>query len=422
MPRCADASTTAEAAHADTGQDETAVGEGGSPARSSRPRCSNLPGPLYIAGTSTVRPLLAAAAQALSYETATPPLTLVYQQQPACATLEGLARDAPLVATSDADGASYWDLTESALDRREKRCELEPAGAAADLGVSDVFATSCQAFPQGLPDTVVETLGAIEPLVFVAPEGSSQRTISADAAYMVFGWGKGSGVEPWTDEAGIVRESGASGTQALAGAIIGVPAERWRGAPSNGPEAIALALLGASTDAARSERAIGVLPTHWAERYRGRLRALAFQDRGQACASLPDSSAPASAGETAKQNVRDGHYTLWGRLHFVTRTANPARSGGTAAATVVDYLTGAKALPGPTTMVAVAAANGLIPECAMRVTRGAEGGPLTPYQPAEPCGCYFEEQLGSSPTCRPCSAALECPPSRSHCSFGYCEP
>ena len=32
---------------------------------------------------------------------------------------------------------------------------------------------------------------------------------------------------------------------------------------------------------------------------------------------------------------------------------------------------------------------GLIPECAMQVTRSEDGGDLRPYTPAAPCTCYY---------------------------------
>ena len=43
---------------------------------------------------------------------------------------------------------------------------------------------------------------------------------------------------------------------------------------------------------------------------------------------------------------------------------------------------------------------GLVPGCAMQVTRAYEAGDLSPYHPNAPCGCYFESKVGgSSPEC-----------------------
>jgi hypothetical protein len=42
----------------------------------------------------------------------------------------------------------------------------------------------------------------------------------------------------------------------------------------------------------------------------------------------------------------------------------------------------------------------VIPRCAMRVTRTTDGGRLMPYQPANPCGCYFESHATGSARCK----------------------
>jgi hypothetical protein len=48
------------------------------------------------------------------------------------------------------------------------------------------------------------------------------------------------------------------------------------------------------------------------------LRVLAFQGTGQRCGFLPD----AQPGKDDLGNVRDGHYLIWGPMHFYLRAVN----------------------------------------------------------------------------------------------------
>src|SRR5262249_21685491 len=88
--------------------------------------------------------------------------------------------------------ATYWDAM------AEQTCDLDP-GTIADIGIADVFATTCQSLPNGLPSGVGDSFGPVEAYSFVVPEKSTQKVISKEAAYFVFGFGNDSGVEPWTD-------------------------------------------------------------------------------------------------------------------------------------------------------------------------------------------------------------------------------
>jgi hypothetical protein len=56
----------------------------------------------------------------------------------------------------------------------------------------------------------------------------------------------------------------------------------------------------------------------------------------------------------------------------------------------------------------------------MKVTRDHEGGDLSLYQPAEPCGCYYESQNGHLPaSCQACTGDGTCGGGK--CRFGFCE-
>ncbi|MBS2022957.1 MAG: hypothetical protein JST92_11135, partial [Deltaproteobacteria bacterium] len=63
--------------------------------------------------------------------------------------------------------------------------------------------------------------------------------------------------------------------------------------------------------------------------------------------------------------------------------------------------------------------RGLVPDCAMRVTRSVEGGPLSLYAPAEPCGCYYDFKTSGATGCTACSSGSPC--ASGTCRYGYCE-
>jgi hypothetical protein len=71
--------------------------------------------------------------------------------------------------------------------------------------------------------------------------------------------------------------------------------------------------------------------------------------------------------------------------------------------------------------VALVAQKGLIPLCAMTVTRTQEGGPLSLFAPPDPCGCYYESKVGMVPaSCVACTSAASCAAGTT-CRHGFCE-
>ena len=230
---------------------------------------------------------------------------------------------------------------------------------------------------------------------------------------MVFGLGGYGGVAaPWTDPAFYYIRNAKSGTQQLFGTAIGVPAAGWWGVDrgSNTNVQNQLKLLLSSTDA---EKAIGLLGTDFADSERANLRALAYQARGQSCAYWPDST-PFARDKT---NVRDGHYDIWGPVHFYTRVG----SGGTpsdAASALVTRFAAPKLDQG---LIQIITEKSLVPKCAMYVQRTEEVGPLQRYTTDSPCHCFFEQVANGKTECQTCTLPGECPKDRPICSYGYCE-
>ncbi len=264
-----------------------------------------------------------------------------------------------------------------------------------------------------LQNGVTDTFGPIEGYTFAIPKASTERSISLEAAYFIFGFGTGSGAAPWTDESSLFIRDPNSGTELMFSAAIGVPAMQWKGKNEPSSSGVAMDLVAAPNPNA----ALGILTDEVFLQNRATLNILAYQDQGQTCGYWPDSAATAFD----KINVRDGHYPLWGPLHIITNTP----SGGTmkaGAAHILHYLAGTE--EPPFDLITFLAGIGIVPGCAMKVARSSEMGPLSSYMPPLSCGCSFERAMGASgpSDCTTCTSANDCGSTTMTCYHGYCEP
>jgi hypothetical protein len=282
-----------------------------------------------------------------------------------------------------------------------------------DIGASDVFATTCRKLPGGLPSNIGDFLGPVQPMTFVVPKASHEVSISAEAAYYVYGFGAGSGVDPWTDESAIFQRDANSGTQRMISAAIGVDADRWRGTGTTGSDDLKMKLSTSMLPA----NAIGILSTDVAQENRPILSVLAYQHFGQTCGYYPDREITSNE----KQNVRDGHYAIWGPLHLFTVLNNMGYPLKPVVADIIGFMTGTKAPPLGLDLIALEAQRHVVPQCAMRVKRTEEMGPLASFAPPGACGCYYDKVANGSTSCTPCMSKTECPSTAPTCSYGYCE-
>jgi ABC-type phosphate transport system substrate-binding protein len=369
------------------------------------------PNPIYIAGSTALKPFLATMAQLLAKES--PAYTIVYQGQGSCVGVSSIfsddpnkrvMRDVPAVGAKAANYAVFFRA-----DGTPQECGLEPSGNVVDIGASDVYAKSCgQADVAGVTDAP----GPIQPMTFVVPSLSKQRSISEEAAYLAFGLGGGGGKSaPWVDPTFFFVRNAASGTQQMIGAAIGVPGNAWWG-KDRGNSTVLNETLRAQLTAETAEKSIGILSADIADSYRGNLRILAYRSRGQTCGFYPDST----ANSKDKLNVRDGHYPIWGPVHLFART-----NGGTASTAVTTFINRFSATRVDKTLTDAIIDKSLIPQCAMRVTRSAEMGPLASFAPAYQCGCYFDFRTAGASSCKACQVPADCPSNASACNLGYCE-
>jgi ABC-type phosphate transport system substrate-binding protein len=382
--------------------------------------CDNaFPGVVYVAGSSAIKPFLAKVAQELA--ALTPPITIVYAGPGSCVGV-GYVVD-PGANKLSGTAVSTWD---SNGNESTTACGLS-TDKIVDIGVSDVYADSCPGV-NTLPSGVVDHHGPIQTMTFVVPysgaSGSTATAISAEQAYTVFGCGAelngcGAGVPavaPWDNSAFLEVRAPSSGTLQMIAKYINVPAAKFKGFQNSGSGAV-VSKLAADLSSGNGAKAIGILGAELADSNRSSLRVLAYQDYGQNCAYLPDSSLTSHD----RANVRDGHYPIWGPLHLYSQT-----DGAKAATqTVLDYMT-MKTAPTTFDMVALQAKGGVVPECAMHVMRASDGGPLNSFQPEGACECKFlKEAEGTAPSscvaCTTDNAATVCPTGRKVCNYGYCE-
>jgi len=368
--------------------------------------CPSLSHPVYVTGSTAAKPLLAEIGKYMA--SLSPAISVVYLGQGSCTGADAILNGTPLKG-SGTTALSTWDTSGT-----EGKCDI-PATTSiqADIGISDVFATTCFNLPGGLPSNMGDFLGPVQAMVFATPKTSSEKSISAEAGYYVYGFGSASGVSPWTDETKLFKRDELSGTQRMIAAAIGVPADKWKGTGTSSSGDLLKKLTATSV----GDGGLGILAADVAEDNRATVNVLAYQHTGQACGYFPNRD----LGSNEKMNVRDGHYAIWGALHLFTRLDSNGYPLNKEAGDVIGYLAGTKVAPSSLDLIYLEAQRHVVPPCAMRVKRTQEMGPLMSFSPTGACGCYFEKAANGASTCQSCAKNADCPKGRPVCSYGFCE-
>jgi hypothetical protein len=427
--------------------------------------CSQYPNPVYITGSSASQPVLAALA------TLHTDISIIYYNPDSCIGVSDVLAGRP---TSTATTIAYLPSGGGAAIG----CSPDsPNAQVGDIAVSDVFVKTCEdAGIVTLDSTtkLAEVEGPIQAMTFVAPSTSNATSISARAAYVVFGYaGMQYQVPQWNDPTGIFVRNYTSGTLNMIGKAIGLSSTKWANSgpgqggtqqttgtgaefndvANNSAQANANATIGIVSyegvmqNNAKNSMATPAKPT---------VKILPYQHAGQSCGYLPDSTSQSPD----RINVRQGRYAIWGPLHFIVKVdSNGYPIGQTgkadAIATILNDLieTGPKAMgtmddtvpiqtaafPSPgsdaglttsNTQLVIAAEStvsvgGVVPWCAMQVVRTNEIGDEASYQPDSACGCFFEKTATGntvSSYCQPCTGDSSCTnASYPKCNFGFCE-
>lgn len=367
---------------------------------------------IYVAGSTAIRPFLGYVANLVQVDG----YTIVYQSQGSCVGVASVLDPDPNkhlmkdIPAANGKAANYAIAFLS--DGSVKECFLDPAGNTVDIGASDVYAATC-GYTQS--SDVSDYEGPVQPMTLVVSSVSTQMSISAEAAYMAIGMGgNGNRSAPWTDPTYFFVRNASSGTQQMVARAIRVPAEKWWGVDRGGSSAVRSGMK-TLLDSVGAEKGLGILSTDIADEERANLRVLAFKPFGGLCGYLPDSTATSFD----KRNVRDGHYPIWGPVHFLTRT-----NGGVPSTAAAAFVTRFAAPKLDQSLADAIIAKHLVPKCAMAVKRTSELGSYSPRVNNDyHCDCYFESKaMGVTPAnCTACTTNAECPATAPSCNYGFCE-
>lgn len=384
------------------------------------------PNIVWLFGSADFGPLLRAVQPSLS--ALNPPYRAVFVGTSSCVgatsvfdsdPTKRIMRD-PLRVNENLGGwAFYFDE-----NRQQVNCRIDPAGTpeptpgvSVDVGISNLYGPTCSSsYNPGPPSNIVgEYFGPVVPFVLSVQAVSTQQSISAEAAHLVFGLGgvapPGSGMKdamPWTDWRNYFIRNSSSGSTVLTALLVDVPKTAFWGIDRASTENLRDSLLASPA----AESSIGILSIDFNDKYRGNLKALYLQAKGQNCGYLPDSS-PTTYD---KANVRDGHYPLWGYVHLFTRLGAGGEPSAAAKAFVLQF----NVPKLEQRLVDDIIAASLTPQCAMKVARTSEVGDFTArtgYQ----CGCYFDLKTKGRNTCQSCAISEDCPSGTPACNYGFCE-
>lgn len=379
---------------------------------------------VYVTGSSNFPPFLKAFAPILATKRDDQErYSVVWQTSSSCAGVDAIYNEFASPAP---------DPTKKVMKERAGRVtELyDPSGNAipclidgevvADVGESDIYAQTCadnigyDPTPNRAPNpSVAEYFGPVMGMAFIVPARSTQRVISAEAARVVFGRGQVPDPRklPWNDARQIWNRAPSTATNQIMSRAIFVDPTKWWGVDKR----TASDMVGAmeAVEPALAEQTIGIISADFAssERARGVVRTLAFQARGQSVGFFPDSR----LGLGDRRNVRDGHYPLWGPIHFFVRRAGGELSP--AASAFAIRFSGTRL---DKDLVEGIIRAGNVPACAMNVARTEEMGPIQKSKPAYACGCFFDS-LTTSTSCQRCEVSQNCPPDKNQCNYGFCE-
>jgi hypothetical protein len=388
------------------------------------PSCSNatmFPNPIYLSGSTAYQPTAATFGGQMSGLTdASLKATIIYNTTAGVGSCDGAQQILDGVMLSGT--AVAYSPNPSSTDPTnvtKTTCTLDGT-TKADVGISDIFWPNCPnltSTPQ--PATIKDVQGPVQAMIFIVPAANTTFTkMSAEQAQLIWGCGPGGMIAPFDDVTGIMQRSATSGTQGIVAKAIQVPPTGFFGVAngSGGALVTALTMYASMHD---PTKAIGFLAGDAFEQAANRplLNPVAFQAFHQSKAYYADSSNNAKD----RKNVRDGHYVVWGPEHFFV---NVDSSGTPTSA-------GAKKFIGATTgtmyqssfdYVQLQSLAGVIPQCAMKVTRSDDGAPVTPSIVADPCGCFYEKTRTGATTCTACvgTGTSTCTGGLA-CHHGFCE-
>lgn len=377
---------------------------------------NNVPA-IYIENGDTQEPLVKKLGKLLMQSSSK--LRIFYRNRPTCNIRNDLFTGAQMITVVDGTTARpvRYIPGNAAFDPASAAptCTVPDAPPAQPiaLGIGATYLSSCPQTPAQPADVGVFD-GPVQAYGFIANKSSSQVAITAEEGYLAYGFTEGEGgAAPWTvQNLRFKRGNTASTTLTMSSAIRLLPTQMKAAADSGTSEAIITSVI----NSPNPEATLGILGTELYDQRRADIKLLAFKTFGQRFAYFPDSTSTTFD----KQNVRDGHYLPWSPTPYIAKvTAGTIADAN--ARRVYELVMGTRTGDDVDGLLQVIQ-SGLVPECAMKVTRAGDGADLSLYSDPAPCGCYFEKNVPQGATsCTACTVENDGPCNGGKCRFGYCE-
>lgn len=385
---------------------------------------------IYIENGDTQEPLLKRFGKALMQTTGNK-IRIIYRNRPTCELGNNFFNSTTGRTLGPVTNASRpiryipddpnFDITST-----PPACDIPAAGPTpVQLAIGATSLSSCTAAQLGTQPTDTTVLnGPNQAYGFVVHPNSMQVAILAQEGYLAYGFANDTGqAQPWINQALRLTRGNTASTTLTASANIGLtPTQMLVGSQSVdggapvGAANSALIVTAVATETANQQQVIGALGGDLYDSNRDKLKILAFKGFNQRYGYFPDST----NASFDKINVRDGHYLVWSPTQYIfAHGTDPNMPSDPDVLRLVNLLFGETTETDVNGLDSVAK-SGLIPQCAMKVSRQFDGGDLSLFSAPEPCGCFFESAVPSGSTaCTVCTDDTTCGGGK--CRHGYCE-
>lgn len=394
------------------------------------PNCADLPNPVYMVGTTAVEPLVRRFGAKLNQIQQT---LLWNQNTDGCSSVSTMA-----FSSGSAGGSAISSVfnyyQEVPVDGGTKIVTFACNALRSDIGdlaINDIFWTSCyQSYGAGgvtfqsLPSGFKEFLGPVQGLVPVVASSFLYYDLMAEEAQDLYVCGGGYVLTFNSNTFIYDYNCISSGMRELWANSLGLRGNQFTTLIGLGCSTTQTAtdVLNAVASTGSPDATIGYTSTEVYDENRDKVHALKFRGVGQQLAYLPDTD----ISSHDKVNIREGRYTAQGALKLVARVDANGVPTNAAAKKMIDWLqdnpVSDPSLQLPFSIVDIYAQSGVVPQCAMKVTKDSDAPAFRPYQPDRPCNCYFQvKATGQSiAQCVPCQTSASCAAGQV-CSYGYCE-
>jgi ABC-type phosphate transport system substrate-binding protein len=389
------------------------------------PNCEDLPNPVFMSGTTAVLPVIRNFGAKLKKVGVT---LLWNENSEGCGSVQDLAFPASNFGRTIF--SQYDEVVSGVTSKVAISTCLPKTGTRSELVINDTFWASCpaaQGSSANLPATLKEFSGPVQGLVPVVASSylyySEITSQELQDLYMCGAKGKiltfsnAATIYDYNCQTSGMRELWVRGLGLVNGRAL--PGAVGEGCNTNSNAESMVTTYVAPT--ITPDTTIGYTSTEFYDENRDKVRAFKVRGVNQLKAYLPD----ADLTSNDKINIREGRYTIQGALKLVAVVDANGVPVSAGAKKIIDWLLdnplSDPSLTLPFDLNQIYAQHGVVPQCAMRVTKSADEPVFRHYRHPMPCHCSFEMLATgkASPGCTPCTDSSTC--GAKVCSHGYCE-